>query len=83
MKKIFIREPIWKDRSIGIAVHEFPRHDPDQPICIEITYRKKDGKRLFPEEFMARWIDVQDNRRMFRQGVELVIVPIKDLRIRF
>ncbi len=82
MKVIKIREPIWKDRSIGIAVHEFPKHDEMQPIGVVILYRNKDGKREFPNDYMIRWIDVKDNPRQRIRGVIVVLIPIADLRIR-
>lgn len=82
MKVIKIRQPIWKDRSIGIAVHEFPKHDEMQPIGVEILYRNKAGIRLWPNEYMIRWVDVQTNPRQTVRGVELVIIKIGELRIR-
>ena len=42
--RFYINEPIWKSRSVGLAVDKMV----DDPVEVEITYKKKDGEREYP-----------------------------------
>ena len=76
-KEIDIAEPIWKTRSVGLAVDDVPM---SQIVKITISYKRKDGSQLYPGEYL---VDV-DNIRKYpvetvRGNIRVHIVPIKDL----
>jgi hypothetical protein len=76
MKILKIREPIWKfPRSIGIASKELS----EESVQIEITYKTKDGKRLFPDIYEMKSHIIKRFPTQRRKGVTLYIVPIEAL----
>jgi len=78
IKHIDIAEPIWKNRSVGLAVDDVPM---GQNVKVTISYRsKKDGRLSFPGEHV---ILVDEIRKypveVVRGNIRVHIVPIKDL----
>lgn len=77
-KEIDIAEPIWKDRSVGLAVDDVP---PGQNVKVTISYRKKGtGELAFPGDYFMS----VDKIRTYPQGkvgpgIRVHYVPIKDL----
>lgn len=77
-KEIDIAEPIWKDRSVGLAVDDVPL---GQNVKVTISYRKKGtGELAFPGDFEMN----VDKIRTYPQGkvgpgIRVYYVPIKDL----
>ena len=77
MKRVKIREPIWKDRSIGIAEFHF---DDYKVIEVEIIYKKKDGKKLYPGVYVLSWAQASAYPIQYRGGYPLRLIPISSLR---
>lgn len=84
--KFEIKEPIWNIRSfiphsfgrgVGIAKSKLDQDD----ITIEITYKDKDGNRVYPKPFkLARFkADLMPVKRI--KGTELIIVPLSELQV--
>jgi hypothetical protein len=77
-KEIDIAEPIWKDRSVGLAVDDVP---PGQNVKVTISYKRKaTGEQVFPGEYFMN----VDKIRTYPQGkvgpgIRVHYVPIKDL----
>lgn len=73
-----IREPIWKTRSVGVAIEKIL---PGENV-VEITYRTKDGQRLFPNMYTFHSDDVKDHPITTVRGVRLRMLRIADLKER-
>lgn len=80
MKKIEIRSPIWATRSIGIARYKV-ENSPASSYLIEITYKNKEGERIYPETFVMTGEKIMSYPTKFAANVKLHIIPIKDLII--
>lgn len=74
MKKIVIRVPIWKTRSIGLAEDKL-----DKLTKIEISYKTKEGKKLYPGSYILEKEKALKYPIQFRKGRKLRIIPINDL----
>lgn len=76
-KEIDIAEPIWKTKSVGLAVDDVPM---GQNVKVTISYiSRNSGKRSYPGEYIVevdkvRTYPVQNVKRM-----NVHIVPIADL----
>ena len=78
MIKIRINTPIWKTRSVGIAEHAMLEED----IQIEILYKQKNGKRLYPYPFRTTKSKLMSCPSMMVQhGVKLHMIKIDDLDV--
>lgn len=76
MKPYKIREPIWKNRSVGIALDRIPK----EGMPLEITYMNKDGSRLFPDTYFVTQAYIKRFPIQHVKGAPpLHIVPISDL----
>lgn len=77
-KEIDIAEPIWKDRSVGLAVDDVP---PGQNVKVTISYKRKGtGELAYPGDYFMN----VDEIRKYPQGkvgpgIRVHYVPIKDL----
>ena len=47
IQEIRIKEPIWKDRSVGIDLNKIS----DEGVFVTITYKKEDGSFLYTNSF--------------------------------
>ena len=74
--KIIIREPIWKDKSIGIAEDKMITKN----LRIEIEYTDKQGNRVFPGEYEISKKDALKYPKQEVKGHVLRLIPIKDLK---
>jgi hypothetical protein len=77
MNKIDIRTPIWKSKSVGIADRML-----DMDVEIEILYKDKNGKRLYPCIYTIKKELVKKFPIQFVNGIKLHIVPISKLKIK-
>lgn len=77
MKRVKIKSPIWKDRSIGIAEYHFNNSD---PIEVEITYKNKQGERIYPGVYVLSWDQASVYPTQVVKGTVLRIIPISVLR---
>lgn len=70
-----IREPIWKDESIGLDNDRI-----DEDNYIRILYKDRKGNKLFPGEFYIEGEKaITYPTQMVGRGRLLRIIPIKDL----
>jgi len=75
--KIYIKEPIWKNRSVGIN-----RKLITEDLVIEILYTGADGKRIYPYSYtMQKAKALQYPLQTINANVKLHIIPIVDLGI--
>ena len=78
MKRVKIRSPIWKDRSIGVAEYHFKSIF--DAIEIEITYENKQGDRIYPAVYVLSWDEVRSHPVQTVKGTALRIIPISVLK---
>lgn len=77
MNRLFsIKEPIWSGRKVGLARDDM---DTDR-LEIEITWKRKDGSRLYPNKFwIPKEIAQKHPKQRVRGGVIVHIIPITAL----
>ena len=77
-QKFDIRRPRWKQRAVGLAVYRLGEHNE-----IEILAANKEGERYHPDTYYISKKKALNSgyERQITKGVELVIVPIKDLEL--
>lgn len=77
-KHIDIAEPIWKTRSVGLAVDDVPI---GELVKVTISYRsKKDGKLSFPGEYLLQVNDIrQFPISVIKGNTRVHVVPIKEM----
>ena len=75
MNRYEIREPIWKDNSIGIA--DFRLKD---DLLADIVYKNKNGERIFPDTYIIR---KEKEKEIYQTiyGKKIYLFLIKDLEI--
>ena len=78
MKRIKIRTPIWKSRSIGIAEYHFSFNN---VIEVEITYKNKNGVKIYPDIYVLSWGKASQYPVQIVKGTQLRIVPINELKV--
>jgi len=78
MDPIFVREPIWRDRSVGIAEDKI---NPKDYLLVKIEYRDRNGNELYPYYLMMGGSKaLKYPIRYIRGSVKLRIIPIKDFK---
>ena len=77
MVKIFIRSPIWKTQSVGIADRKIV-----DDIEVVITYLTIDGDRLYPGLYFMKRDKARSYPCQIWRGVRLRIIPIADFELR-
>ena len=78
MNKITIREPIWETLSVGID----PLKMAEGLNEVRISYKKRDGKFLYPIPFYIEKRLLICYPVMEIKGRKLHIIPIKDLEFK-
>jgi len=77
---IEIRKPLFEgkgERKIGIAEYRLKLEG--AIVEINITYRTKEGLRLYPDPFYARKVDIVRYPVELASGTKVYVVPIADL----
>jgi len=76
MKTITIKEPIWCNLSIGIADSKIT-----SDLRIIISYKRKDGSRLYPDDFFMTMEKAKSYYLSKPKGriPALRMIPIDDL----
>ena len=69
-----IRTPIWKTRSVGLAEYKLADIN-----YVEILYKDKQGQRVYPNKYKISREEILKYPKQF-VGVDLRIIPIKDLK---
>ena len=70
-----IKEPIWKNRSVGVAKDKIT-----EDLEIEILYKDKFGNRVFPNPYSITKSEVLKYPTMTIKNKILHIIPIEDMR---
>ena len=76
--KIKIKEPIWKNRSVGVAASKLV----EDKIEIEILYKDKVGNRVFPGIHEMPSIVAKSYPVQIKKGCRLHIIPIRAFRVK-
>lgn len=76
-RRVEIRQPIWKDKSIGIAEYKMT-----DDLEITIPYVTKEGERLFPYVYFISRSKAMCYPKQLVKGIILRIIPIADLEVR-
>lgn len=75
-KKYFkIRTPIWKTRSVGLAIHKLADMN-----YVDILYKDKSGQRVYPNRYKISKDRVLTYPSQF-VGVDVKVIPITELDI--
>lgn len=75
VQTIEIRMPRWKERTVGVASFRVGTHN-----AIDIIYKNKEGKRLYPEPLYASGETIKScPTQTLPSGVVLHLVPIARL----
>ena len=79
MNRYTVHTPIWhgtsKVRSIGIAEFRLP-------CIVTIDWKNKDGDRVYPNDYIVtEEFGTQYPIKRLPTGVQLRIIPIKDLEL--
>lgn len=80
MKRVKIRQPIWKNNSVGVADYHFT--DEGSQVEVEITYViKKTGERWDSNIYLLSYVEARRCPTMIvGRGTLVYCVPIADLR---
>lgn len=81
VKHIFIKEPIWKGRKVGLDVHDV---NDDTIVEVQIDYKNKDGNLAYPQVFQILASKVKTytaDVKLARRGIDVRLVPINDLTV--
>ena len=73
-----IKSPIWVSRSVGINELSL-----DETNTIEILYKTKQGKRLYPHKYSISRLEALQYPLQIVKGTRLRIIPIFHLETRF
>ena len=73
MNIIRIKEPIWKNRSVGIDSEKI-----GPILTVMIDYKDKEGALVFPHTYRMKGLVARTYPTMKIKGHDLHIIPIKD-----
>ena len=76
MNSYEIKEPIWKDNSIGIAEFRL-LHD----LLITISYKNKDNEKVFPKTYIIKNPNLTNRKYQLIQGKKIYKFLIEELDI--
>ena len=75
--KLSIKEPIWKNKSVGIN-ESYCKH---YQILVEVLYKNIDKMRVFPDIYIVRGDKVKLYPKQIVKGNILHIVPLSEMDI--
>ena len=76
MREYNISEPIWYNRSIGIADHRL-----NDDLLVSITYKDRHGNRVWPEKYLITRDFASQYPTKNVKNNTLYIIPINDLPV--
>ena len=76
MNRYEIKEPVWKDNSIGIAEFRL-KND----LLIDITYKNKNNERVFPNTYIIKNADLTNRSYQNIHGKKIYKFLINELEI--
>ena len=74
MNRYEIKEPVWKDNSIGIAEFRL-KND----LLIDITYKNKNNERVFPNTYIIKNVDLTNRSYQNIHGKKIYKFLINEL----
>jgi len=72
-----IKEPIWKDRSVGLAVRDVKEHN-----LVRIAYKEKSGKQTYPYLYYVSGETLKKKPTGNSGGTLVYFMPIAEMQIR-
>ena len=77
MNVVNIKEPIWSDRSVGIAESKIGKSG----VKVNILYKNVMGEKVFPHKYFCSVDLAKRSKRMVRRGNKLRVVRIEDMEL--
>ena len=71
-----IKEPVWKDNSIGIAEFRLKNN-----LLVDITYKNKNNQRVFPHTYIIKTPDLTNRTYQIIYGKKIYKFLINELEI--
>ena len=76
MNKYEIKEPVWKDNSIGVADFRLNTY-----LLIDITYKNKNNQRVFPDTYIIKNPNLNDREYQNIKGRRIYKFLIDELEV--
>jgi hypothetical protein len=76
INKYEIKEPVWKDNSIGIAEFRLK-----SDLIVNITYKNKNNETVFPNTYIIKNPDLTDRAYQIIYGKKIYKFLINELEI--
>ena len=76
INKYKIKEPVWKDNSIGIADFRLR-----EALQVDITYKNKNKERIFPDTYIINNPNLIDRDYQTIQGRKIYKFLISELNV--
>ena len=76
INKYKIKEPVWKDNSIGIADFRLR-----EALQVDITYKNKNRERIFPDTYIINNPNLIDRDYQTIQGRKIYKFLISELNV--
>ena len=76
MREYNISDPIWYNRSIGIADYRLK-----EDLLVSITYQDRHGNRVWPDKYLVTKDFASQYPKQNIKGINLHIIPINKLPV--
>ena len=76
INKYELKEPVWKDNSIGIAEFRLKNN-----LLVDITYKNKNNQRVFPYTYIIKTPDLTNRTYQIIYGKKIYKFLINELEI--
>ena len=76
INKYKIKEPVWKDNSIGIADFRLR-----EALLVDVTYKNKNKERIFPDTYIINNPNLVDRDYQTIQGRKIYKFLISELDV--
>lgn len=76
MNRYEIKEPVWKDNSIGVADFRL-----NTDLLIDITYKNKNNQRVFPDTYIIKNPNLNDREYQSIKGRRIYKFLINELEV--
>ena len=76
VNKYEIKEPIWKDNSIGIAEFRLNTN-----LLVDITYKNKNNERVFPNTYIIKNPNLKNRSYQNIYGKKIYKFLISELEV--
>lgn len=76
MNRYEIKEPVWKDNSIGVADFRL-----NSSLLVDITYKNKNNQRVFPDTYIIKNPKLQGREYQSIKGRRIYKFLIDELEV--